>query len=593
MRTDAPRSIPRIAALARALTPLALLALFSGCLTITSVSPNPAPPGLAVVITGTDFGTRGVLDGVIYDGASLTIVSWADTQIIATLPATKADGTYPMQVKHSNQLSPVYMHTIAAQAPVISNLHLAPNPNNALSTLVELNTSVPATPKVTVSSSVGTFVVPATGTVSSEPGLLHAVAVLGMRSQVPYTFTVTATTPSGLTSAPGSLSYTPPPLPDGFPPLQLTVREPGNYAPGMLLFGMTRGIVAADTGIYVVDDEGQPIWYYRKPVTVFSHTGQLKNGNFIYVDYLAGTVGEVDMLGNPVHTYTSNINGLLHHDVEELPNGNLLMLDVEVRPTAGFPGNQTYNLVGDVVVERDRNTGATVWALHLLDLLDPYRYASQEMFDTPVYDAYFNNIPTKDWSHVNNVIYDPSDDSVILSPRTQNIIIKVKRSTKQLVWVTGENLPMSTRDDTWPFLTFTGSGRLPNYPHGPSIAPNGDLILYDNGNELPVQYSRGVEYALDTVHNQVRQVWEFVDPAYDPPLFGPWLGNALGFPGGTALVDDAGINDPNLVYLRWAKFTEVRQSDNHKVWELICRDPANLEGYNGFDSEKIQSLYPP
>ena len=58
-------------------------------------------------------------------------------------------------------------------------------------------------------------------------------------------------------------------------------------------------------------------------------------------------------------------------------------------------------------------------------------------------------------------------------------------------------------------------------------------------------------------------------------------------------MDDAGLNDPALVYLRWAKLTEVRRSDDQKVWELVCRDPANLEGYNGFDSQKIESLYPP
>jgi hypothetical protein len=108
-----------------------------------------------------------------------------------------------------------------------------------------------------------------------------------------------------------------------------------------------------------------------------------------------------------------------------------------------------------------------------------------------------------------------------------------------------------------------------------------------------VEYSRGAQYAIDGASRTIRQVWEYVDPTYHPPLFGPWLGNALAFPGGTALVNDAGINDPNLIYLRMAKLTEVRKSDNQKVWELVVRDPANLEGYNGFDAEKIQSLYPP
>ncbi|MBK7973525.1 MAG: aryl-sulfate sulfotransferase [Deltaproteobacteria bacterium] len=566
----------------------------SGCLTVGAVAPNPAPPGALITILGQGFGVRGLLDGVLYGGVSIPVLAWTDSQIVAVLPNPKPNGTYPVQVKHGGQLSAPVSHTIAAATgATISGLHLTPNPNNVLSTVVEFETSASATPWVTVSSSAGAFQVPASGILSAAPGTSHRIAVLGLHTQVPYTITAGATDGAGRPSQPGSLFYTPDPLPAGFPPLALTVRQQGQFAPGLLLFGMTRGIIAADTGIYVVDDGGEPVWYYRKPVTVFSHTAQLRNGDYLYLDYLNGVVGQVDLLGNPVHTWTSNIGGLLHHDVEELPNGNLLMLDAEVRAIPGFPGNQTLNLVGDVVVERDRNDGHTVWSLSLFDVLDPYRYASTAMFDAPVYDAYFGGLSTRDWTHVNNVIYDASDDSLILTPRTQDVILKVSRATKQLVWVAGDDLPSSSADDAWPWLTFVGAGRLPNFPHGPSIAPNGDLILYDNGNELPVEYSRGAQYAIDGASRTIRQVWEYVDPTYHPPLFGPWLGNALAFPGGTALVNDAGINDPNLIYLRMAKLTEVRKSDNQKVWELVVRDPANLEGYNGFDAEKIQSLYPP
>lgn len=594
MQNTSPRR--RLSRRSGAITCLVALLLVAtgGCLTVGAIAPSPAPPGALITILGQGFGVRGLLDGVLYDGASIAVLTWTDTQIVAVLPSAKPNGSYAVQVKHAGQLSAPVQHTIAAATGArISGLHLTPNSNNVLSTVIEFDTSAATTPWVTVASAKGVFQVPSTGVLSTAPGTHHRVAVVGLHTGVPYTVTAGATDSLGRPSQPGNLFLTPDALPAGFPPLTLTVRQEGQFAPGFTLFGMTRGIIAADTGIYVVDDHGEPVWYHRKPVTVFSHTAQLQNGHFLYLDYLNGLVGEIDLLGNPVHTWTSNIGGLLHHDVEELPNGNLLMLDAEVRAVGGFPGGETLNLVGDVVVERDREDGHTVWSLSLFDLLDPHRYASADMFQAPVYDVYFGGLSTRDWTHVNNVIYDPSDDSLILTPRTQDVILKVSRATKQLVWVAGDDLPSSSADDAWPWLTFVGGGRLPNFPHGPSIAPNGDLILYDNGNELPVEYSRGAQYAIDSVSRTIRQVWEYVDLTYHPPLFGPWLGNALAFPGGTALVDDAGINDPNLVYLRFAKVTEVRQSDGQKVWELVVRDPANLEGYNGFDAQRIPSLYPP
>ncbi len=76
---------------------LCLLA-FVGCHDINSVIPDPAEAGQDISIAGGGFRANQGASDVLYDGTSLSVVSWSDTVIVATLPASKTDGTYELQV---------------------------------------------------------------------------------------------------------------------------------------------------------------------------------------------------------------------------------------------------------------------------------------------------------------------------------------------------------------------------------------------------------------------------------------------------------------------------------------------------------------
>ncbi len=89
---------------------LMLLLAATACHTLSSITPNPAPAGATITLNGSGFGTT--VGQVIYDGASLTITSWADARIQATLPAAKPNGTYLVQVQAHNQLSNALTHQI-------------------------------------------------------------------------------------------------------------------------------------------------------------------------------------------------------------------------------------------------------------------------------------------------------------------------------------------------------------------------------------------------------------------------------------------------------------------------------------------------
>ena len=126
-----------------------------------------------------------------------------------------------------------------------------------------------------------------------------------------------------------------------------------------------------------------------------------------------------------------------------------------------------------------------------------------------------------DWAHVNAVIYDPRDDSVIMSLRHQDAVVKFSRSTGKLKWILGPHANWSAKFKRF-LLTPVGEPFEWQYhQHSPTITPSGTILLFDNGNfraspfdgntKTPNRqnYSRAVEYAIDEQKMEVRQVWEY------------------------------------------------------------------------------------
>ncbi len=392
----------------------------------------------------------------------------------------------------------------------------------------------------------------------------------------------------------------------------MTTSVPNALQPGLTLFAATRVGIPGTSRVYAMDSGGNIVWYHQDPPVTppnpfvpISRVRQLENGHILYI---SSALYEVDLLGTVVHSYTAQglgldpaVDGPEHHDVIELPNGNLLGLFAELRTVSGYPPNAgtlctTCRVVGDQIVEFTRD-GQLVDRIHLFDLLDPHRTlldihsAVGASFNDSTWNWWYGTAggSTHDWTHSNALVYDPSDDSILVSCRNQDLIAKINRKTKQLMWVIGTDWPGSTGDDHWPFLTPSGPGvLLPWHQHGPFLQPNGNLLVYDNGNDRVPEVTRQVEFWIDAQNRLIGQTWEWVDPDYDPPLFSFFAGDTEGEPNGNVLITDGSL--PSLT-TEWMCFSEVRESDSTKLWEAVLQDP-NAQ-YSGLDAVRIPSLYPP
>lgn len=307
----------------------------------------------------------------------------------------------------------------------------------------------------------------------------------------------------------------------------------------------------------------------------------LPNGNLMFSLTGAGLIKEVLRSGQVVRQW--HIAGkwqdkepppnsveidvpLTHHRINIFPNGNLLLLSAEMRVLQDWPQNDTdpdaprgpANVVGDVVLEVTQK-GEIVNKWHLLDMLDPYRLCYGSC------SGYWRKLgfpDSNDWCHTNAVFYDGRDDTIMLSLRTQDCILKFHRSSGEIKWILGDpgnwRAPWSDK-----LLKPVGDVEWQYHQHDCSVTPTGTILCFDNGNHralpfadpLPGEknYSRVVEFAVDEQAMTVEQVWSFGGGnGPGEGLYGCYQGGAYRLPktgntfmnfGGVCTIDGVPTND--------------------------------------------------
>ncbi len=514
---------------------------------------------------------------------------------------------------------------------------IAVNPNHAvpLAAIVTAETDEPSVLLIQVGDGKSEWSIP----VADELTTQHSLPVLGFKPGRSHVVKVTARDGAGNLSAAVPLEFETAPLPDDFPSLKVSVSNPDKMEPGVTLFSFMRwpekgtGNPDEEFGLAVaVDDHGDVVWY-RRTDQMFEDPHRLANGNLLA---LAGNnrAEEFDMLGNVVAGWHASehpnpkarvpegsipvATETFHHDIQEMPSGNLLVLSTEMRRIEDYPTvvgkdsapKAAANVIGDVVVEFARD-GSIVNQWKLMDLLDVRRLGYESL--GPVWDqwAYVNvKGGTKDWAHGNAIYYDAANDSIVVSLRHQEAVISFSRQSGELNWILG------THDgwgDRWaPFLLKPeGDFEWQFHQHAVEMTASGSLILFDNGDfrafppkpskTLDQSYSRAAEFVVDKGSKTVRQVWSY-GPGQEV-FYSPFISEADQLPQtGNVLITDGGrIRDPQgrpsdriLGGHHWARILEVTHTDSpEKVFEITV-DSSEKEksiGWAVYRSDRLPSLY--
>jgi len=509
-----------------------------------------------------------------------------------------------------------------------ATLEVNPNPTTPLAAILHVETTSPV--KLTIDVTGATL---PTREEFSELRTTHDVPVVGFVPGKTNTITVTAETENH-TKESQTLSWQPAPLPPDFPPIKLKVSDPTAMEPGLTLFNVFQwnpfliGVVVPRGWIIAVNAAGEVVWYHHAEA-VPGDVRQLANGHLFYEYDQTGFV-EIDVLGNVVASWHAADLGAqpmpnatfvptdtMHHDVQEMPNGHFLTLSTAVMPAPNYPTSEKdplapradTMLMVDKINEFDR-AGHIVHSWFLDDFMDSYRLGYDSL--SPFWDTVYKDVitGTKDWSHANALVYSERDDSVVISVRNQDALVKFHRATGKLVWILGNP---DNWTSPWKEALLQAPPDMPwfYHQHAPKVFPDGRILLFDNGNfrasppheKLAARknHSRVVEYRVDEAKRTVEQTWAYGGDDTET-FYSPFLGDADALPktgnvlvtDGGRVVDNQGIpSDEILVAHKWARVFEItREAKPRKVFELLIQapHPVGFAGWSVYRAERIATL---
>ncbi|MEZ5540438.1 MAG: aryl-sulfate sulfotransferase [Pseudomonadota bacterium] len=532
------------------------------------------------------------------------------------------------------------LHGAAGRAVTVTagpDLTLDPNGLTPLAALLELATDQPARVTLAISGA-GTsrtleFADYRTG---------FALPVLGLKPGTDYALTVTLTDTAGRKQVlEPTLQVSTAPLPADFPRLRLVTSTPALMEPGYTMTGrfiriggdrdvtlvpgatvlnetlshwlcwaagdlLGWGTCSTTAYTVIVDAGGEVVWYSTLGEI---NNYQLGNGSLLYRK--GEDVVNVDMLGNEIRRVTLQDPGTeLTHDMYPTPDGHFLSITIEQATLQNFPTSDsdpqapraTAAVEDNPIVEFDGD-GKLLHHWPLAAMLDTTRIG---------YHSLTKRALGYDWVHGNSVIEDSRDDSVIISLRHQDALVKFSRATGALQWILGPHANWSSAFLPY-LLTPVGEPFEWQYhQHAPMVTSAGTILVFDNGNnraspfdgnpKVPDRknYSRAVEFAVDEQRMEVRQVWEYGQHIAAPMYAGhigdanqlPQTGNVLITFGGTSFTGGIPNAEQGLGEVSTRIVEVTHTTPAQPVFELLVYEPAPHARLQIYRSERIPDLYP-
>lgn len=522
----------------------------------------------------------------------------------------------PVEPDPTVEPDPVPDNSLAPVATVPAVISGAPNADTPMARVLTVSTDMDTRVSVHLTADDHTLEIN-----SKTFSQNHNLPLYGMRAGRTYSARVRVYSQTGkATTAAQSLVVAMETLPAGFPNISVT-SDPRTMESGYTLFNvLAQGTANATFGelLVIVDEVGEVVWYHKNPR--FLDVRQLANGN-IYAQEGSSMV-EMDLLGNHITEWaTAGLSGyvgpdvtvntnIFHHEVFPMDNGNFIGLSIEARNFDNFftsyddtTARATSFVAGDLIVEYQPD-GTIVNQWSMLDMLDPYRigYGSLGAY----WDFFFGAASaSKDWSHANAVIHDANDDSVIVSLRHQDALVKFKRQTGELVWILGppENWDVAKYGQYLLTPVNPQQHFYAYHPHGPMVTPSGSIMVYDNGNwrssppdaweEDANNFSRAVEYVINENTMEVELVWEYGKTS-PQVYFSGFLGDADHLPQtGNVLITHGSLISSGKFSAQVVEVT--RDTQPVEVFNMTVSDTTadNTSGWRVYRSDRIKSLYGP
>jgi len=342
-----------------------------------------------------------------------------------------------------------------------------------------------------------------------------------------------------------------------------------------------------DTETYLIDNDGDVVCTWRSTYTDTQASYLLENGNLIRTSlasspiFAGGAQGRIEMFntkGSKIWNFEYSSNQYnQHHDVEILPNGNILLIawELKSKQEAIAAGKNPNQLNGnefwpDHVIEVEpigSSDANIVWEWHVWDHLiqdyDPSKANYGDVSDHPeLIDINFGG-NRADWNHINSVDYNEEFDQILLSVHEFNEIWIIDHSTTTEVaaghaggrygkggdllyrWGNPEAYRQGIKDDRKYFGQHDGQWIEEGCPG------EGNILVFNNGGSRPdgryssvdeiippVDENGFYEYSPGTAYGPEEQTWIYTMP--NPrDMFSQTCSSSQRLPNGNTLICSA------------------------------------------------------
>jgi len=271
----------------------------------------------------------------------------------------------------------------------------------------------------------------------------------------------------------------------------------------------------SDRHFKIIDSEGAIVWYDYYTVLVQNcNAWRLsKNNTILYGD--CHVLHERDFFGNDIAIipYASPSTNF-HHDLMILDDGNYAVIYVQARDLdlSSVGGTIDQRVAGDGYLVFD-SAGNIINEWNVFDYYFPESAMQQGSYWNAVYGQ-----NTLDWTHINSIEED-SDGNFLLSVSHWDKVIKVNRTTDEVMWEFGESAQIPTPS-------------VFDYQHALTNTANNQYMLFDNLGL--VGRSRVLEFSIDPINFTATQIWEYVP---DDPFVAFVMGNANRLENGNTLIN--------------------------------------------------------
>jgi len=392
------------------------------------------------------------------------------------------------------------------------------------------------------------------------------------------------------------------------------------------------------TTTYLIDNTSTINHTWSSTHRPFTEAYMLDDGGIMRPILTGNGVQKISWNGTIVWDYRYTVTGCTcHHDIEVLPNGNVLMIVwvTKTRSEAIAAGRNPNKIEGttftpDKIIEVEPTgptSGDIVWEWHVWDHLiqdyDPSKDNYGVVGDHPeLIDINYGDFFTYDWLHTNSVDYHPEFDQILIDVHNFNEVWVIDHSTTTeeaaghtggnygkggdllYRWGNPEAYDAGTASDQKLFFQHDASWIKPGYPG------EGNILVFNNGNNRPSgQYSTvdeftppvdsNGEYYLEpgSAYDPENYTWSYIA---DPPtsFFSHVYGGAQRLENGNTLIcyGTKGVffvtNPDKTTIWEWTNpYPNLFQNDVFKIEYIHLNNPPYEPKISGPEVGAVETEY--